>query len=101
QQNQDGDSMGDVCDGETDGDGWGNPADNCYLPNPDQADGDGDGYGDVCDPGPNTPDAVLGYTVPIGDDPPKPLQPDSDEDGIPDACDGQDFGLATLSIDGS
>jgi hypothetical protein len=37
------------CEGDTDGDGFLDSEDNCYLYNPDQADCNGNEVGDVCD----------------------------------------------------
>ncbi|MEA2445636.1 MAG: hypothetical protein QOJ12_2928 [Thermoleophilales bacterium] len=37
-------------DGDVDNDGVPDLADNCWQPNPNQANADGDGFGDVCDP---------------------------------------------------
>jgi Zn-dependent metalloprotease len=101
QHDGDGDGLGDACDPDYDGDGVYD--DNCpFVANPDQTDSDGDTYGDACDLCPNTPDAVLAYTIPTADNPvPHPYQPDSDGDGVPDACDAEPFALASLSIDGS
>jgi hypothetical protein len=51
QSDQDGDLLGDSCDGDQDGDGLPNQLDNCPAdPNPDQLDRDDDGTGDACDP---------------------------------------------------
>ena len=50
QENNDGDSEGDVCDPDDDNDGVDDTDDNCPLDgNTDQADTDLDGLGDVCD----------------------------------------------------
>ena len=50
QANVDGDSLGNVCDTDDDGDGVADGADNCPLAaNPKQSDGDDDGLGDACD----------------------------------------------------
>lgn len=50
QENNDGDSLGDVCDPDDDNDGVPDAIDNCPLtPNPGQQDTDGDGAGDACD----------------------------------------------------
>lgn len=58
---------------DTDGDGIGDPTDNCRLTaNPTQADTDGDGVGDVCDNCPLTAN---------------PTQLDGDGDGVGDGCD--------------
>jgi hemolysin type calcium-binding protein/thrombospondin type 3 repeat protein len=59
QEDADGDDIGDVCEGDSDGDGVhddNGPGDNDNCdsdPNPNQADSDGDGVGNVCDPTPN------------------------------------------------
>jgi hypothetical protein len=77
---------GGVCPGDTDGDGWPDPVDNCpSVPNPDRADADRDGLGDVCD------DDDDNDTVTDGNDncpfDANPDQADSDADGSGDACD--------------
>lgn len=58
-----------------DGDGAGDPCDNCPGPNPDQLDTDNDGLGDACD---NCPLVA------------NPGQADNDMDGIGDECDDDD-----------
>jgi hypothetical protein len=50
QGDADGDLIGDLCDGDTDGDGISNLRDNCPLvENAAQVDGDRDGVGNLCD----------------------------------------------------
>lgn len=62
QENNDGDSLGDVCDDDDDNDGILDINDNCPLSaNPNQEDDDGDGIGNVCDDdfvSPPTPQAI-------------------------------------------
>ncbi|KAK5648496.1 hypothetical protein RI129_003388 [Pyrocoelia pectoralis] len=73
QSDIDGDSKGDACDEDMDGDGIVNTKDNCpRKPNFDQSDSDGDGLGDVCD---NCP---YNYNQ---------NQQDSDNDLVGDVCD--------------
>ena len=69
--------VGGMCpDGDADGDGRADVADNCPgAPNPDQADEDRDGVGDACD---NCAQA------------PNPSQDDADANGVGDACDFPD-----------
>ncbi|KAI8514679.1 hypothetical protein Bbelb_072700 [Branchiostoma belcheri] len=84
QEDNDGDTMGDVCDLDDDNDGRLNSVDNCiFVPNWDQADTDGDGYGDVCD------------TCPLvtNED-----QTDTDGDGSGDECDDDDDGDGVLDM---
>ncbi|XP_031342513.1 cartilage oligomeric matrix protein-like [Photinus pyralis] len=73
QSDIDGDSKGDACDDDMDGDGILNGKDNCpRKSNSDQTDSDGDGLGDVCD---NCP---YHYNQ---------NQQDSDNDLVGDVCD--------------
>jgi len=52
QKDSDGNGVGDVCEGDMDGDTVQDSVDNCaFQPNKDQADADANGIGDVCDPG--------------------------------------------------
>jgi hypothetical protein len=109
------DSLGDACDPDLDGDGWrnaadlfpanpnehadtdgdgaGDRADNCFdVPNPDQHDADGDGAGDLCD---ETPYGLLARPAAKAAGVPatalldlKPALPgDRDGDGVPDRLD--------------
>ena len=51
QLDTDANGIGDVCEGDMDGDGVGDDTDNCpFLVNKDQNDGDSNGIGDACDP---------------------------------------------------
>lgn len=73
---------------DSDGDGVGDPTDNCrFTPNPAQTDSDGDGVGDTCDDCPLTAN---------------PTQLDSDGDGVGDVCDNCPFAInpAQSDIDG-
>jgi hypothetical protein len=89
QANNDGDTLGDVCDLDDDNDGVDDTVDNCLdVSNPDQEDLDGDGLGDACD------DDRDGDGVPNGNDNcpdvSNPEQFDNDHDGIGDVCDRDD-----------
>lgn len=60
QADMDDDGVGDVCDGDVDGDDVGNDDDNCPLDaNEDQTDTDNDGVGNVCDLYPNDPETLF------------------------------------------
>jgi hypothetical protein len=86
QADQDGDGTGDTCDGDIDGDGDLNTADNCdFDANADQANLDGDALGDVCDSDVDG-DGVLN----AADNCPRTSnasQANGDGDGAGDACD--------------
>ena len=63
QADNDGDRVGNACDGDNDGDGVADGADNCpWVPNAGQQDGDSDGLGDACDPGCAAVTAKAGWT---------------------------------------
>jgi hypothetical protein len=84
-----GDTEGDACDGDYDGDTVADADDNCPGDvNPDQTDSDGDGLGNACD------DDDDNDTVADADDnclvEPNADQTDSDGDGVGDACDDSD-----------
>jgi Thrombospondin type 3 repeat len=96
QQDNDGDGIGNACDGtpngpDTDGDGIGDAVDNCVaIANPTQQDNDGDGIGNACDATPNGPDGDGdGVTDPVDNCPvnANASQQDNDNDGIGNACD--------------
>ena len=91
QADADGDTIGDVCEADSDQDGTIDDDDNCPDDaNPDQADSDGDALGDLCDPDDDN-DGVA------DDSDNCPLfansgQEDFDGDGQGDVCDGDGDG---------
>ena len=89
QANADGDSVGDVCDGDDDADGIEDGADNCPLiANSDQANADIDSAGDVCDDDDDADGIADGVdNCPLAAN---PQQSDTDVDGIGDVCDAFD-----------
>ena len=97
QENNDHDSLGDVCDPDDDNDTIVDSEDNCpYVPNHNQDDTDEDGVGDACDNCPTVPNAGQedeGDGDGIGDVcdtcpyVANPDQEDYDSDGIGDVCD--------------
>ena len=91
QENNDGDSQGDVCDADDDNDTVADPADNCALvANQDQTNSDTDALGDACD---DDDDADgLADTADNCDTVANPGQEDLDGDAEGDACDADDDG---------
>ncbi|HOJ72956.1 MAG TPA: VWA domain-containing protein [Phycisphaerae bacterium] len=97
QEDADGDSVGDACDPDIDGDGVANESDNCPWYNPDQADQDEDGVGDACDCCVDVANPLVEYktgdsdgecATTIGFVYPNGLwQPDFDCDWVGDSCD--------------
>ena len=89
QENNDGDSAGDVCDDDDDNDTVEDTLDNCPLDaNTDQADNDLDNIGDVCDPDDDNDtvlDGVDNCPIDANTD-----QADNDLDNIGDVCDPDD-----------
>ena len=91
QENLDGDTQGDACDADDDGDGVSDGSDNCSrISNADQTDADADGVGDACDPdadgdGDGAPNGVDNCPTATNPD-----QANSDDDGDGDACDADD-----------
>jgi hypothetical protein len=86
QFDRDGDTLGQACDPDDDGDGRPDERDTCpYAPDPLQLDGDGDDQGDVCDTD-DDGDGVFDRDDNC-DLKWNPLQDDADGDGIGDACD--------------
>ena len=89
QADSDGDGVGDLCDNDTDGDGYNDDADNCpYKDNPSQANNDGDDSGDVCDDDDDN-DGVVD-TEDNCQMTANALQTNSDSDVQGDACDLDD-----------
>ncbi|MBU3728009.1 MAG: hypothetical protein FGM37_02015, partial [Phycisphaerales bacterium] len=90
-QNTDGDAYPDCVDGDDDGDGVADMADNCPLiPNVPQGDLDSDGVGDACDNDTDN-DGVddIADNCPLT---PNASQLDTDSDTYGNACDGDDDG---------
>nr|WP_281168643.1 thrombospondin type 3 repeat-containing protein [Gilvimarinus chinensis] len=88
QLDTDGDSVGDACDDDRDGDGVSNNADNCPdTANGDQADADGDGIGDACDALTDSDSDGVADGADNCPMTPNADQADADGDGIGDVCD--------------
>ncbi len=89
QANNDGDSLGDVCDPDDDNDTILDGVDNCPLTaNADQANNDGDSLGDVCDPDDDNDtilDGVDNCPLTANAD-----QANNDGDSLGDVCDPDD-----------
>jgi hypothetical protein len=117
QADNDGDGIGDACDGDDDNDGVVDPSDNCPLTfNTNQQNLDGDGAGDACDSdddGDSVPDATDNCPVnanagqqnnDLDSNGGDVCDPDDDNDGITDGVDNCPFvsnpGQADVDNDG-
>ena len=89
QANNDGDTLGDLCDPDDDNDGVPDTTDNCqFASNTDQENAEGDALGDVCDPDDDNdgvPDTTDNCQF-VGN----ALQENADTDALGDACDDDD-----------
>jgi len=87
QKDSDKDGIGDVCEGDFDGDGISDDNDNCIeVPNIDQKNTDGDPLGDACDPDDDNDGLTDDEETEAGT---SVTDPDTDGDGY---CDGTDWG---------
>lgn len=95
QEDQDGDSTGNLADPDIDGDLVANAEDNCpWVVNADQADFEGDGTGDLCDSdrdGDGAEDSVDNCPSAWN-----PGQEDADEDDTGDTC--EDEGIPQIAV---